>query len=257
VSKDDALAQIQHYLATMKPGEVSDNDVCNVEAMLSGCWDQLQGSDGGGMAAYKLGGRTEEMQWKPPTLSFNIERHGAMVNGSSRAEVQRWSIDLDRKIAELATGGRRQKFPMDKPLDVKPLAAEIAAFINAGREDQRLKWYGADCVRIATGKVIPTTNKQTTRSRRKRFAAELEGVLVPFGWQRKSSGTHLVFERLKWVNRRGFSSAGQARDADEEGRTLAGQGEGNPQKTLGVALAANRPAAPEVKAVVISIEGVS
>jgi hypothetical protein len=196
VSNDDTLAQIQHYLATMKPGEVSDNDVCNVEALLSGCWDQLQGSNGGGMAAYKLRGRTEEMQWNPPTLSFNIERHGAMVNGSSRAEVQQWCIDLDRKIAELAALRRRQKLPMDKRLDVKPLAAGIAALINAGREDQRLKWYGADCVRVATSKVIPTTNTQTTSSRRKRFAGELESVLVPSGWRRKSSGTHLVFERL-------------------------------------------------------------
>jgi hypothetical protein len=148
------------------------------------------------MAAYKLRGRTEEMQWKPPTLSFNIERHGAMVHGSSRAEIQQWSIDLDRKIAELAALRQRQKLPMDKRLDVKPLAAEIAAFINAGREDQRLKWYGADCVRVATSKVIPTTNTQTTSSRRKRFAGELESVLVPSGWRRKSSGTHLVFERL-------------------------------------------------------------
>ncbi len=196
MSNDDTLAQIQHYLATLKPGEVSYNDVREVEALLSRCWDQLQGSGEGGMTAPKLRDRTEEMQWKPPMLSFNIERHGAMVNGSSRAEVQQWRIDLSRKIAELSAVRPRQKLPMDKRLDVKPLAAEIAAFINAGREDQRLKWHGEGCVRVATGKVIPTTNKQTTNSRRKRFAAELESVLAPSGWHRKRSGTHLVFERF-------------------------------------------------------------
>ena len=32
MSNDDTLAQIQHYLATMKPGEVSDSDVLEVKA---------------------------------------------------------------------------------------------------------------------------------------------------------------------------------------------------------------------------------
>jgi hypothetical protein len=196
VSNDDTLAQIRRYFATLEPGEVSDNDRREVEALLSGCWDQLQGSDEGGMAGYKLRGRTEEMQWKPPALTFNIERHGALVMGSSRAEVHQWRIDLDRQSAELATIRRRQKRPMDKRLEVKPLAAEIAASICAGREDQRLKWDEAGRVRVLTSVVIPASNNQTTSSRRRRFAAELERVLVPSAWRRKRSGTHLVFERL-------------------------------------------------------------
>ena len=161
----------------------------------SGCWDQLQGSRGGGMAAHKLRGRTEEMQWKPPTLSFNIERHGAMVNGSSRAEVQQWRIDLDRKIAELAAFRRRQKLPMDKRLDVRPLAAEIAAFINAGRSSAS----------SGTERVVPCCNQQgnygqqyadrgrSTEAFRRRTRKSSRSLL---SLSRKRSGTHLVFERL-------------------------------------------------------------
>ena len=147
------------------------------------------------MIASKLRDRTEEMRWEPPTLSFNIERHGAFVMSSSRAEVQEWRIDLDRETAKLAAIRRLQKLPMEKRLDVKALAAETATLISASREDQRLKWTGAGCVRVLTGIVIPANNNQTTTSRRKRFTTELERVLLPSGWRRKKSGTHLVFER--------------------------------------------------------------
>lgn len=189
------LAQIRDYLAMVRSGKVSDEQLHEVERLLSSCWDVLGGSDGGGMTAHKLIRRTEEMEWKPPTLSFIIERHGALVNGSSRAEVQRWRVDLDHKTAQLLEVERRQKLPMAQRLDVKPIAAEIATLINDGREDQRLKWRGTSCARVVVSEVIPATNQQTTSSRRKRFASELERLLVPFGWRRKDAGSHLVFER--------------------------------------------------------------
>ena len=195
MSNDDGLDRIRRYLAIVQPGEVSGNDRSEIESLLSGCWDQLRGSDEGGMIASKLRDRTEEMRWEPPTLSFNIERHGAFVMSSSRAELQEWRIDLDRETAKLAAIRRLQKLPMEKRLDVKALAAETATLISASREDQRLKWTGAGCVRVLTGIVIPANNNQTTTSRRKRFTTELERVLLPSGWRRKKSGTHLVFER--------------------------------------------------------------
>lgn len=141
------VAQIRDYLAAVVPGKVFDEQRHGVERVLSRCWDRLAGSDRGGMTALKLIGRTEEMEWMPPMLSFKIERHGALVNGSSRAEVQCWRVDLDRENAELVDTRRRQKLPTAKRLDVKPIAAEIAALINDGREDKRIKWRGASHAR--------------------------------------------------------------------------------------------------------------
>jgi hypothetical protein len=58
---------------------------------------------------------------------------------------------------------------MDTRLDVRSVAAEIAACISAGsQEDHRLRWRGAGYVRVLTSDVVPTTNKQTTAGRRRR-----------------------------------------------------------------------------------------
>jgi hypothetical protein len=146
------------------------------------------------MAAYKLSGRTEGLEWKPPMLTFNIERHGGFVNGSTRAEVQKWEVDLDHETASLKGNGRRQIIPMDRRMDVTAIAAEIATIINEQREDRRMKWLAANRVRILTGEVIPATNRQTTTSRRKRFALELERLLLPLGWRRTNRNPP-TFER--------------------------------------------------------------
>jgi hypothetical protein len=142
------------------------------------------------MTAGKLIGRTEQMEWKPPALTFKIERHGA-----SRAEVQNWEIDLVGETATLFVTGHRQIYQMDARLNVKPIAAEIASIVNEGREDHRIKRRGATYVRIKTADIIPATNKQTTAGRRKRFAEQLDLLLAPQGWRRKSAGSHLIFER--------------------------------------------------------------
>lgn len=191
----NALTEIRDYLARLKPGKVSDGHIDALEIMLSRCWDRLAGSDHGGMRHFKLVGRVETMTWMPPALSFEIERHGGLANGSTRAEIQCWTVDLNRRNAELAATRRRQKLPMAQRLDVKPIAAAIAASISNGREDRRIKWRGENHARVLVSDVIPPTNQWTTSSRRKRFAAELERVLGPLGWQRKPAGSHLVFER--------------------------------------------------------------
>ncbi len=43
--------------------------------ILLDAWSEMRGDDGG-MAPYKLLGRTEAMDWQPPVLAFEIERHG-------------------------------------------------------------------------------------------------------------------------------------------------------------------------------------
>jgi hypothetical protein len=122
------LDQLRKYLPGVGHGRLREAEIREVECQLSGCWSDLQGSGNGGMTADKLVGRTEAMEWNRPTLTFKIERHGALMEVSSRAELQTWEIDVVRGIATLvAATGRRQIYPMAARLDVKPIAAEIAA----------------------------------------------------------------------------------------------------------------------------------
>jgi hypothetical protein len=56
--------------------------------------------------------RIEEATWEDPIFTFVIERHGRTVHGSSRAELQRWTVDLDAGTATTAAShSHRQLTP--------------------------------------------------------------------------------------------------------------------------------------------------
>jgi hypothetical protein len=97
---------------------------------VSPSWDVLAGDDGG-MTRSKLFGRMERVVWQPPKFIFRIERHRATVMGSSRAELQEWTIDLEQRTKTVETVGRPQVRPMQGRLDVQPIVEEIAAAILA------------------------------------------------------------------------------------------------------------------------------
>lgn len=125
--------------------------------------------DDGGMTGMKLLGRMENAVWLPPRIVFLIERHGATVMGSSRAEVQECTVDLEQRTKMVETVGHRQVRPMQSRLDVQPVAEEIAAASLGGRPDDRLKWDGKDHVRLLIGEVLPAGSavKETLAGRRR------------------------------------------------------------------------------------------
>ena len=135
----------------------------------------------------------EAFLWQPPCLVFEIERHGAAVQGSSRAEVQTWILDLDRHLATHRIDGYRQINARDGRLDVDAIAGELARDIRERRKNMRLQWIGEFRVRVYTEQAIPETNRQTTISRRKKFRVRLEHHLRP-DWTRVKNGNRLVFE---------------------------------------------------------------
>ena len=49
-------------------------------------WPNLPGSDDQSTFAEKLW-RTEKLEWRPPMITFRLERHGGTVNGSTRADL--------------------------------------------------------------------------------------------------------------------------------------------------------------------------
>jgi hypothetical protein len=144
------------------------------------------------MDGHKALGRTEEMRWTPPHLTFDIERHGGTVSGSVYAEIQSWTLDLEKKTATVEMTGRRQLRAKNKATKTKPLAETVAKLILDKTSDPRLLWKPDGKVRVEIEKVIPTTNQQTTSSRRKRFRTDLQEVLRAHGWRMTTINT---FER--------------------------------------------------------------
>lgn len=180
--------KLKQFLTKLSPGRVPQEIQPELVQLLEDCWGMFSGSDQEGMGAYKIQ-RMEDPSWNPPVLSFTIERHGATVSGSTRAELQEWVVDLDRRVSECLSTGHRQLYPRETPLDVKPIADDLAKLIISGHQDERLRWSGTARLRILTGRILSTGSipKQTLERRRKRLLKALEERLVPYGWQRRGS----------------------------------------------------------------------
>ena len=173
------VKQLKAYLDKQPAGAALDAE--SVVNLLSGCWDDLKGSKATKMRADKLG-RIERPTWNPPCLEFLIERHGQTVNGSTRATVYRWRVDLDKGTAVIVEEQRRQLSAMDMRLDVKPIAESLAYAIVHGADDPRIVIGKDRAVRLRMGEIIPETNKQTTSARRQRLRRHLSDELRPHGW---------------------------------------------------------------------------
>jgi hypothetical protein len=175
----DALCDL---LAITPPGPIPDTG--DLEPLLSACWHEFRGGDGG-MTGQKLLGRMEEVVWEPPILTFKIERHGGTVLGSSRASLQEWRLDLDKQTAWCEERRFRQVRGRQPRLDVRALAEEVASLVLGHQKNGRLKWYEDGRVRVLVGKVLPggSAVAQTLAGRQKRFREALRDRLAAEGWQ--------------------------------------------------------------------------
>jgi hypothetical protein len=129
---------LHRFLAASPP---AIPDPATLERLLAACWHEFKGDDGG-MTGQKLLGRMEEVVWQPPILSFTVERHGGTVMGSSRASLQQWRLDLDKKTARCEERRFRQVRERQPRLDVEALAEEVASRILRQQADGRLRWCG-------------------------------------------------------------------------------------------------------------------
>ena len=177
------MQRLKEYLNTVTPGPISDDD--SVVCLLEECWDQLEGGDAEGMKSDKLY-RIEEVSWEPPWLSFIIERHGGIVQGSTRAELHRWTVDVEAKSARCMPESYRQLKPNAKKWDHVAAAQDIVRLIDEHQTDTRLKWKDDGSVRVMIGEILPEGNgpKQTLAGRRKRFRALLDQKLEEQGWRK-------------------------------------------------------------------------
>ena len=176
------MEALQELLAALPPGPIPEDT--KLDKALATCWDGLRGSDDGGMKDDKLLGRMENIHWQPPLLTFTIERHGGTVNGSTRAELQHWELNLDDQTACIVKVGHRQLEPMAPRVSVITIAEEIAGLILSGSEDERILRLDDGAVKVRASKVFAEGSgfKQTVEGRRKRLVECVRDQLVERGW---------------------------------------------------------------------------
>lgn len=178
------MKELREYLKSLPEGPIAD--VAEFASMLEAAWDVFVGADAQGMKHNKLVGRMENVEWHPPLITFQIERHGAARMGSTRAELHSWEVDVKKLEATCHTGRYRQLSPRSPNMKVEPLAVEIADLIVNRQEDERLQWKDDGSARVLIGKVVPnkSTFKRTLQDRRKRFHNDMDRRLAPHGWRK-------------------------------------------------------------------------
>jgi hypothetical protein len=184
----DPMKDLWTFLDAQGAGPLADRE--GLIARLMPVWLDLEGASDWAMEPRKLG-RMENPEWLSPVLRFVVERHGGTVNGSSRADLQTWTVNLDAATAISATTGRQQLRPQAARLEVGPIVSEVMRLVVDGIDDTRLKW-SADrrTVRIAVGQFIPAVGpQQTVDGRRKRFGAKLQSAMAEAGWAKTGPAT--------------------------------------------------------------------
>ena len=127
----------------------------------------------------------EGVEWNPPNLSFQIERHGGTVNGSSRAEMQHWEIDVVKETRSLVRTGYRQLKAMAESWNARPIAKDLASHIRSGLDHEGLRWRKSGKVTI-NREIIPFCARETGHSRAKRLNAAISDFLCDREWRDKT-----------------------------------------------------------------------
>ena len=197
-----AINTLLNELNNNSDGKLEDDKEVKIVRLLSDCWHEFEGADDTSMTPEKLW-YAEDLSWNPPVLSFAIERHGAIVLGSKRADIHKWTINLDRRTAHCERGSYRQLYPNAKRLNVKPIVSQVIEAMQLGPASdcdlvkrEILVWNGGNELSVKHGKLIPGGGyPQTVAGRRKRFRKELEARAKTMGWHLLSVQRWMTFAR--------------------------------------------------------------
>ena len=177
------MKELLDYLRSIPPGPIEVTD--KLEFLLGESWAEFRGASNESMSGRKLLGRMEDASWDPPILRFTIERHGAFVLGSSRADVHEWEVNIENKTAEIIGTTHRQLEPRQPRLDVQPLADRVVNSVLNHVDDDWLRWNKDGTVQVLIGKIIPKDSavSATLQSRRKRIRTLVFTSLREHGWE--------------------------------------------------------------------------
>lgn len=189
-----AITDLVEYLNSLPTN--SRVDAHHLEELLIGCWTEFDGSAQEGMSSNKLKGRMENVEWNSPELIFKIERHGGTVLGSTRADIQKWTLNVFSKTATCVKVSHRQLKPMAERINLKEISDEIAQIILNHGQDGRIKWLSDYEVKVNIGVVFPQDSgfKETIKNRRKKFHEYLDTSLTTHGWKKISANHYCVLK---------------------------------------------------------------
>lgn len=158
-------------------------------------WPYFSGSSDQRTYARKLD-RMENLAWSPPNFTFCLERHGGTVNGSTRADLHFWVVNLETGEAWIERKSYRQLTKKSKNMDCAALAHDIAAVIRTGENHAGFVWEdGKNAVSLKISNLIPMTFESTTTARRKRFRAAFIPLMIEQGWEFRPKGNVMRFMR--------------------------------------------------------------
>jgi len=183
-----SIDRLHQHLQSLGPGILHGDSKTVVEKLLCSAWDDLTISDEMGMQGYKVFNRTEELDWAHPYLSFNIERHGAVVMGSINAEVQSWIVDVEEGTAQCSCLRKRKLYNSQKSIRTGAIAAELAEAMVNNKIDDRIRWSRSGRAQVVLVKIFPSACQQTTNGRMKRLKHDLTAILEPLGWIHTENG---------------------------------------------------------------------
>lgn len=172
---------LREWLAEQDNGRIADID--QLKRLLKKAWPEIPGSGDQSTWPSKIN-YIEGADWNPPLLTFEIPRHGALMNGGTRTSIHHWQVNVKTPSAKIERSTYKQTEPMAKPVRMKPVALEIAAIVRSGADDERIVWETDDRsrVHVVMSRIIPSGYKQTTASRKTKFIAYFEAELAANGW---------------------------------------------------------------------------
>jgi hypothetical protein len=192
-----SIDALRSYMKELPNQEITDSSIHQtICGLLTECWAHLNGSQDQNTYADKIY-RAEKFKWKSPILTFELERHGGTVLGSTRANIHLWSVNVERGTAEIYEETYRKVGETAPAIKTKPIAEEIAQLIIDGVDSPKLKWNTSkDYVLLELAQIIPDNSfQQTVSGRRKRFKAQLEEIIAHHGWRRQDKGHKTGFAR--------------------------------------------------------------
>jgi hypothetical protein len=163
---------------------------------LAAVWPDLIGAGETKMGSSKLA-RAEDVRWDDPELRFTIERHGATVLGSSRANLQGWVVDLQAGTATASPQGYRQlrrTAARFTSADAAALAVELAEAMQTGAAHPLLEWITERRARVRMSDIVGSGPKQTVEARTRRMRQALKKAIEAVGWQYDGRGVYSQIE---------------------------------------------------------------
>jgi hypothetical protein len=179
------MQELRNFLAILPPGSIAAPS--HLERILASSCHDFEYSNQENMKAGELKNREiEEVEWKPPTLSFTIQRYRVTLLGSATSERQRWAVNVDTKETLCYNAGSGQTTPSQPPLNVEPIVKEVVRLIKNHQKTEWLKWQNDGSVHVVMGKVFPvsTNLNKHLRWQRERFRTKVEESLTTACWMK-------------------------------------------------------------------------